>query len=293
MKLRFYTSLLAAVLMALGMVSRSHAADDLDRQQKALQIISDFASKLCQDISMSHETSSFELSASAKAGLKGVAKKVADLGFDAATKYGNTREQGLLQQDLAKALADSRNCRVKVWDDLKGKLLASGSAAVRSPTPKTEKPPLPRATPDAIVEDRIREILRAKREADEIDLTPALMTSAETRGTLEKVSREAVIYDTTVNLPILHRYIRDNGKPVTRSALAERVNAYADKHARLTEYLGVLLGRFQGDERLNDVDDVNEIYRETVLRLNERAAARSALYTFIANLKRTDLIGYE
>ena len=277
--------------MALGMVSRGHAADDLDRQQKALTIISDFASKLCQDISLSRETSSLELSASAKAGLKGVAKKVADLGFDAAAKYGNSREEGLLQQDLAKALADSRNCRVKVWDDLKGKLLASGSAAALPPLPKTERPPLPKVTPDAIVEDRIREILRAKRDADEIDLKPALMTSAETRATLEKVNRETLIYDTTVNLHILHRFIRDSGKPATRSALAERVNVYADKNARLVDYLSALVGRFQGDERLNNVDDVNDIYREAVLRLNERAAARSELYTFIANLKHADFIG--
>lgn len=279
--------------MVLVMVSRSHAADDLDRQQKALNIISEFASKICQDISLSHETSSLELSASAKAGLKGVAKKIADLGFEAATKYSNTTEQGLLQQNLAQALADSRTCRVKVWDDLKGKLLASGSAAVGSPKLKSEKPSLPKVTPDAIVEDRIAEILRAQRETEEIDLKPALMTSAETRGTLDKVNREAVIYGTRVNVLILHRYIRDNGKPVTRSAFAEKVNTYSEKHARLIDYLGALLGRFQGDERLNDIDYVNEIYQETVQRLNDRAAARSALYTFIANLKRTDFVGYK
>lgn len=75
--------------------------------------------------------------------------------------------------------------------------------------------------------------------------------------------------------------------------MAERLNAYAEKHARLGEYLGSLLGRFQGDERLNDVEYVNEIYREPMLRLYDRSAARSALHTYIANLKRTDLIGYE
>lgn len=275
------------------MAFHGRAADDLPRQQKALEVISDFASKLCQDVSLSRETSSLELSASAKAELKGVAKKIADLGFDAAAKYANTKEQGLLQQDMAKALADSRSCRMKVWDDLKGKLLVPVSAPARTPTTKTEKPAAPKVSPDVIVEDRIGEIMRAKREADSIDLKPRLMTSAETQDTLEKVNREAVLFDTTVNIPVLYRYVRDYGKPATKATLVERMNAFSEKHARLTEYLGALVGKFKGYERLDDIDYVNEIYRETVSRLNERAAARSELYTFIANLRRTDFIGYE
>lgn len=291
MKLRSSTSFFVAALTVFSVLSPSHASTDLGQQQKALSIIADFASKLCQDIPLSHEKSSLDLSASAKAELKGIAKKVADLGFDGATKYSNTKEQGLLQQELAKALADSRTCRMKVWDDLKEKLLASRAASV--PGPKLAKQSLPKVTPDEIVEERIREIQRAKREAYEIDLMPALMTSTETQDTLERVNREAIIYETTVNLPILHRYIRDHGKGITRSTFGEKMNAYAEKHTRLTEYLMSLVGRFHDNERLNDVDYVNEIYKETVQRLNERSEARSEFYTFIANLKRADFIGYK
>lgn len=291
MKLRSSIPFFVTVLMACSMVSPGYATTDLDRQQKALSIISDFASKLCQDIPLSHETSSLDLSASLKAELKGIAKKVADLGFNGATKYSNTKEQGLLQQELAKALADSRSCRMKVWEDLKEKLVVSETSAV--PRPRLTKPTLPEVTPDAIVEERIREIHRAKREAHEIDLRPTLMTSTETQDTLEKLNREAMIHETTVNLPILHRYIRIHGKPITRSTFAERMNAYADKHARLADYLMSLVGKFQGSESLSDIDYVNEIYRETVQKLNERSEARSALYTFVINLKRTDFIGYK
>lgn len=55
----------AALACALGPM-QSSAADDLDRQQKALNIIADFANKLCKDRPLKGTSSGVELAGSAK-----------------------------------------------------------------------------------------------------------------------------------------------------------------------------------------------------------------------------------
>lgn len=95
----------------------------LDSQAKALTIISDFAEKLCTPLQASGSRTDIELSVEAKAELLGVVKKIADLGFGAATKYKNATYEGLLQADLSKHLRDREACKQKVWDDLKDRLL--------------------------------------------------------------------------------------------------------------------------------------------------------------------------
>src|SRR5437868_2532489 len=69
------------------------------------------------------EDSSTELSANARAELKGVVKKVADLGVGAAGKYTSAHYQGVLQQDLKAALQNSDKCRYDVFNALKDKIV--------------------------------------------------------------------------------------------------------------------------------------------------------------------------
>jgi hypothetical protein len=94
-------------------------ADDLDRQKKALQIISDFADNMCKDVPLKGSTNALELTGNAKMQLKGVVKKVADLGFGGAAKYQQTNFEGLLQSDLASILRDNKKCRLQIWNDLR------------------------------------------------------------------------------------------------------------------------------------------------------------------------------
>ena len=113
---------------------QSSAADDLDRQQKALNIIADFADKLCKDIPLKGASSGVELTGSAKAELKGIVSKVAELGFEGAAKYKDSHYEGLLQTDLAVMLKDNRSCRLQVWNDLKDKLLSKVGSALEAPS---------------------------------------------------------------------------------------------------------------------------------------------------------------
>jgi hypothetical protein len=137
MKLRFVLILgiVFAALASAFVPMQSRAADDLDRQQKALNIIADFADKLCKDIPLKGTSSGVELTGNAKAELKGIVSKVAELGFEGAAKYKDSRYEGPLQTDLAVILKDNSDCRRQVWNDLKDKLVR------QEPDPPPPSPP--------------------------------------------------------------------------------------------------------------------------------------------------------
>jgi hypothetical protein len=122
------------ISLALGVMfaghSFSHAAD-LDREKKALDIIADFTDKFCKDVSRKGNITSAEASGDAKAKLKGVVNKLADLGFEGAAKYKSENYEGLLRTDLLPALRDNQTCRLQIWKDLKAGLLG--------PTPNRPK----------------------------------------------------------------------------------------------------------------------------------------------------------
>jgi len=98
---------------------------NLDQQEKALQIIADFAERFCTTIPLEGEGETIELSGEAKVELNNLIKKIADLGIRGAVKYQRSEWKGLLQKDLAGLLRDSINCRLEVWKDLQDKLIVS------------------------------------------------------------------------------------------------------------------------------------------------------------------------
>jgi hypothetical protein len=100
-------------------------ADSLEAQQKGLNVILDFADRLCTTIPLTGGANNLELSGQAKAELSALLKKIANLGLEGAAKYQTSEWQGVLQQDLAGQLNSSRNCKVEVFKDLKDRLLAS------------------------------------------------------------------------------------------------------------------------------------------------------------------------
>lgn len=104
--------------------SLSQATDDLDKTERTLKIISEFANSICNNIPLNGGSSSFELSGSAKAELSKLLKKVTDLGFQGGAKYQSAEYEGLLQKDLITALKDSANCKQNVSKDLNEKLLS-------------------------------------------------------------------------------------------------------------------------------------------------------------------------
>ena len=98
---------------------------ELAQEARALDIIEQFAAKMCTDIPLSEHETSTTLSGEGKAQLNGVISRVADLGFKGAAEYKDKASQGVLQSDLVNALKDSRNCKLEIWRDLKSKFLSS------------------------------------------------------------------------------------------------------------------------------------------------------------------------
>lgn len=92
------------LILLLFLVFTSANATNLETAQQALNIISEFADKLCKTPPLEGGTEGKELSISAKAELSEVLKKVANLGVEGAAKYQSDQYKGLLQKDLANVI---------------------------------------------------------------------------------------------------------------------------------------------------------------------------------------------
>ena len=109
-------------------------ATDIDKQKEALNVIGDFADRLCDEVPLSGNSQNLELTGSAKAELKSLLKKIADLGIEGAAKYQKSEYENVLQKNLAALLRDSRKCKLEVFKDLKDKLLSSAKTPpIKSP----------------------------------------------------------------------------------------------------------------------------------------------------------------
>lgn len=109
-----------AILMASVQV---FAQPDIDRSARALDVIRSFADKFCTDVPSFGNRRQLDLSVDAKAELNGVLRKLVEIGVGTDNKFKSESYQGLLQKDLAVALRDRSNCKDKVWNDLKDRLL--------------------------------------------------------------------------------------------------------------------------------------------------------------------------
>lgn len=99
-------------------------AGDLEEQKAALDIIANFADRLCKTIPLEKgQADSLELSGSAKVELNKLIKSIVDLGVEGAAKYKTEEWQGVLQKDLPNLLKDNIHCKIEVWKDLRDKLL--------------------------------------------------------------------------------------------------------------------------------------------------------------------------
>ena len=100
-------------------------AQDLDKIDKALSIIADYADRTC-DRPLEATTEGLKLTGEAEAKLNGVVKKIADLGFKGGVEYINeTRKIGALQADVIEALKTSTDCKLHIFDTLNERLLSS------------------------------------------------------------------------------------------------------------------------------------------------------------------------
>ena len=101
------------------------AADDIERQARALKLIRDTAADICNTIQQDGSTKDLELSGTAKAKVDGALSKIADLGIEGSANFKSDQFKGVLHQELATAIRDNANCRLEVLKLLNEKLLST------------------------------------------------------------------------------------------------------------------------------------------------------------------------
>ncbi|MEJ2653204.1 MAG: hypothetical protein P8173_15840 [Gammaproteobacteria bacterium] len=107
----------------LLVVAPLKADTQLHARREALNIIADFADRICNDVPLAGTRESIKLSGEAKAELSNVIAKLAKLGIKGVTKYANTKYQGVLQEDLATAIETGMKCKNDIATKLESELL--------------------------------------------------------------------------------------------------------------------------------------------------------------------------
>jgi hypothetical protein len=118
------------------------AADNSEKQAKALNLIIDFTNSICETVKQEGTSRDVELSGEVKAELNWLLKRLANLGSKAAVRYQDSTYQGVLQEQLAGQLNKIRDCKKELALVLQARLL-----------PEAQKPELPKP-PDITPSDR-------------------------------------------------------------------------------------------------------------------------------------------
>lgn len=130
------TAILLAIVWLLLVEFGPAGADELDKKKKALDIINEFAEKICGDVPHQGASSKFEIGGKIKAELSGLTKKLVDLGIGGASKYETSEYSGVLQSDLAKALKNKQDCKSTIAKLLVDRLIPSGKSSQEKKTCK-------------------------------------------------------------------------------------------------------------------------------------------------------------
>jgi hypothetical protein len=138
MNARHIPKLIFTLGCLLSPLSGLASADDVVAQARALKLISESASDICNTVEKEGSSQSTDLSGDVKAKLGGVIGKIADLGVEGAGKfssaeYRNVLYRNVLQQDLAKTLQSNAECKLSVFKLLQEKMIepTSGSSSQR------------------------------------------------------------------------------------------------------------------------------------------------------------------
>jgi len=148
---RCFAAVLAGSLLWTSLVSS--AAAQVETFQQQLDIIADYAERICDRIPLQGSGENVELSGEARAELSGVLGRLADLGVSGSGRYESEEYQGVLQKDLATTLQDARDCRREIHNKLTDRVLfpeQSGAAqpVQQNPTqPQTPQPSVQQQQP--------------------------------------------------------------------------------------------------------------------------------------------------
>ena len=108
-------------------IEDAHA--QIEKQREALKLISDFAGEICNQIPIEGHSNNLELSGEAKTELRGLLKKVANLGVNGKGKYTEEEYLGVLQSELARSITKNADCKFKIFESLKGNMFSVQSSS--------------------------------------------------------------------------------------------------------------------------------------------------------------------
>lgn len=99
------------------------SAGKLEEHQKALDVISEYAYRICETVKQEGTSHGVELSGKAKAEVNTLLKWLANLGVEGSAKFQDSKFQGVIQEQLAEQLNNVRDCRRELALDLQARLL--------------------------------------------------------------------------------------------------------------------------------------------------------------------------
>lgn len=123
--------IIVIIIASATSIASCFAQVDLATTEKILDIIARFSISICGNPDLKGSSKTAEAGVIAKAEVSKLVKQLAEIKLETAVKFQNSEYQGLLQQDLAPVLKDSRTCKQSVFNDLKERLL---------PPPSNRKP---------------------------------------------------------------------------------------------------------------------------------------------------------
>ena len=127
-----YRCTVAVLVCLLGATSSQGADSEFDQ---ALIDFEKIAILICGKYPANGSSQIVELDAEAEGILDGFLRKLASLGIRGAAEYTSTEYWGLVQDQLGPDWKDNRDCRLRLWDDFKYRVLVGqGFGLLESPS---------------------------------------------------------------------------------------------------------------------------------------------------------------
>jgi hypothetical protein len=103
---------------AVGFFERGFA-QSLEAQGKALELITGTADKICNIVYLAGNSQSVKVTGDVKAELSGLVRQVVNLGLKGAGELNSDQYEGIIRADLATAVQNNAQCKLKVFLSLK------------------------------------------------------------------------------------------------------------------------------------------------------------------------------
>jgi len=108
---------------------------------EALRAVQEFAAEFCGELMTEGSSQNVKVDGSAEAKLSGLLDKLADIGVQGTAEFDQQKYVGLVREELGDDLKNNRECRTRVWDDLKVAVISKPDAAAAAQAAKDFKFP--------------------------------------------------------------------------------------------------------------------------------------------------------